>query len=106
MCTVLTDHRPLVGLFAKQLQEITSPRLRRFREALMPYNLKIEWVQGKTHYIADALSRSPVFPGSEEDFDPTLARINLCVASDPAFQMIFEASLQDKEYLEAASALE
>ena len=52
LCTVLTDHRPLVGLFAKHLQEITSPWLRRFCEALMPYNLKIEWVQGKTHFIA------------------------------------------------------
>ena len=42
LCIALTDHRLLVGLFTKQLQEITYPRLRRFREALMPYNLKIE----------------------------------------------------------------
>ena len=105
-CRVLTDHRPLVGIFRKQLQEISSPRLKRFREALMAYNLNVEWVQGKTHYIADALSRSPVFPGEDEDFDPTLAHVAMCVATDPAFSMLFDASKTDKEYLRIARALE
>ena len=31
-------------------------RLRRFREALMPYNLKVEWVQGRTQPISSPLS--------------------------------------------------
>ena len=106
VCEVLTDHRPLVGIFRKQLQEIASPRLKRFREALMGYNLRVEWVEGKTHYIADALSRSPVFPGEDEDFDPTLAHVNLCVETDPAFDMLFNASKEDKEYMRIARALE
>ena len=30
---------------------------------------KITWVAGKTHYIADALSRYPVFGPAEDNFD-------------------------------------
>ena len=33
----------------------------RMREKIIPYTFKITWVAGKTHYIADALSRYPVF---------------------------------------------
>ena len=105
VCTVVTDHRPLVGIFAKPLFDIPSPRLRRFREALMAYNLEITWVAGKTHLIADALSRNPVFPGGEENYDPTLAHINMCVATDPMFSLIFDASQEDADYKHLADAI-
>ena len=31
------------------------------REKLTVYSFTVQWVEGKTHYIADALSRYPVF---------------------------------------------
>ena len=44
---------------------------RSFRSlSLIPaYTFKITWVAGKTHYIADALSRYPVFSPAEDNFN-------------------------------------
>ena len=39
------------------------------REKIIPYIFKITWVAGKTHYIADALSRYPVFGPAEDNFN-------------------------------------
>ena len=38
------------------------------REKVQAFTFKVKWVQGKTHYIADTLSRSPVFAPEEEGF--------------------------------------
>ena len=65
---VLTDHRPLVGVFRKQLSLLENARLMRMREKIQEFTFEVKWVQGKTHYIADALSRSPVFAPEEEEF--------------------------------------
>ena len=67
--TVATDHRPLQGIFKKDLSEIPNPRLQRIREKLVEYNMTVKWVPGKSHYIADTLSRAPLFdpPVSDED---------------------------------------
>ena len=59
--TVVTDHRPLVGIFKKPLNEIDNVRLLRYREALASFQMSVEWKAGRTHQIADALSRYPVF---------------------------------------------
>ena len=58
---VWTDHRPLVGTFSKDIHQLENPRLMRMREKLMHYTMAVKWVEGKTHYIADALNRAPVF---------------------------------------------
>ena len=42
----------------------------RMREKTLPYSFTVTWVPGKTHYIADALSRYPVFQ-PEADHIPT-----------------------------------
>ena len=52
-----------------------SPRARqstimRMREKILPYSFSVTWVPGKTHYIADALSRYPVFQ-PDADHIPT-----------------------------------
>ena len=61
---VSTDHRPLEGIFAKCLHEIPNPRLQRFREQLTPYTFYVKWVPGKSHVIADALSRASISSSS------------------------------------------
>ena len=58
---VLTDHKPLVGIFKKQLCMLENARLMRMREKLTGFSFEVSWVAGKSHYIADTLSRFPVF---------------------------------------------
>ena len=36
------------------------------REKVAKYSFDVNWVPGKTHYIADALSRAPLFSPQEE----------------------------------------
>ena len=62
---IWTDHKPLVGVFSKGLNNLDNPRLMRFRGKIMFYNFTVKWVPGKTHYIADVLSRAPVFSAAE-----------------------------------------
>ena len=62
---VLTDHRPLEGIFTKDIFDLASPRLQRLREKVAMYSFLVRWVPGKTHFIADALSRAPLFAPEE-----------------------------------------
>ena len=63
---VVTDHRPLLGVFEKGLDEILNSRLQLLRLKLQGYNLKVDWIEGRNHQIADALSRAPLFAPAEE----------------------------------------
>ena len=56
--TVITDHKPLTGIFNKNLDDLDNPRLQRMREEIIAYNFQIEWIAGKTNLIADALPHS------------------------------------------------
>ena len=58
---VITDHKPLLGVFNKPLLELENVRLQRLCEKLIGYNFDLCWSAGKEHLIADALSRAPVF---------------------------------------------
>ena len=91
--TVVTDHRPLVGIFNKPITEIQNTRLLRFREALSPYNFDIVWTAGKDHLIADALSRVPLFDGVDCPTEGGESQAALCyrVAEDPALQQLFDS---------------
>ncbi|KAG1696506.1 Transposon Ty3-G Gag-Pol polyprotein [Nymphon striatum] len=66
---VVTDHRPLVGVFNKPVYTIENPRLQRMCGKLTGYKFVVEWKAGKDHQIADALSRAPVWPAEAEDDD-------------------------------------
>ena len=64
---VATDHRPLVGVFSKDIYDLPNPRLQRLRERLAQYAFTVKWVPGKTHLIADALSRAPLFVPEDDN---------------------------------------
>jgi hypothetical protein len=57
--TEWTDQRPLLGIRRKQIDEIGNERCQKWRENLSIYNFNVEWKAGKTHYVADRLSRAP-----------------------------------------------
>jgi hypothetical protein len=65
--TVWTDHRPLLGIWRKQIDEIGIARCQKWRENLSIYNFNVEWKAGKTHYLADSLSRAPYWNPPEVD---------------------------------------
>ncbi|XP_054713788.1 uncharacterized protein K02A2.6-like [Uloborus diversus] len=54
---VETNHKPLLGLFKKPIENL-SPRLQRMLFELLKYRIKLVYVPGKKRYVADALSRS------------------------------------------------
>lgn len=78
---VVTDHRPLIGIFHKSLCDIRNVRLQRLREKVVCYNFRLEWCPGKQHAMADALSRCPVFeppaPDNDDDADVSAAALDV-----------------------------
>ena len=75
---IVTDHKPLLGIFKKYIFEIDNPRLQRLTEKMQAFNFKVKWVPSKLHLIADALSQAPHFsPHAEElTVETTFAVLN------------------------------
>ena len=58
--TIATDHQPLLGLFKKQLDKITTPRLLRIVSKTLMFTFNIVYTPGVANKGADAVSRNPV----------------------------------------------
>lgn len=72
---VITDHKPLVGLFEKTtLDEITNPRLFALKQRTMLWRFKTLHRPGKENMFADAASR---YPTEHSDDEFTLSEV-LC----------------------------
>jgi len=99
---VITDHRPLVGVFAKPLSALDNPRILRFREKLLDYSFNITWTQGKSHLIADALSRAPVFDAPIREASACI--MNVYDGTDPALAPLQEAAKDDATYQQIMGA--
>nr|XP_012218140.1 PREDICTED: uncharacterized protein K02A2.6-like [Linepithema humile] len=67
--TILTDHKPLLGLLkqGKAVPETLSPRMLRWNLILGSYNFVLNYRPGKKHANADTCSRLPL-PGEERSF--------------------------------------
>ena len=105
---VQTDHKPLVGIFNRRDTE--NLRLQRIMEKVDNYTFTVEYVKGKTHYIADALSRAPIDKPTDED----LAIVNTIESSlildiskilnvnnisrDLLFENLIDHAKSDKDY--------
>ena len=72
---------------------------------LVGYDFRLLWTPGKTHHIADALSRCPVF--QPDDQDDVLACPILvgrgdvteeATESDPALERLVEHATNDEDY--------
>ena len=64
--TIITDHFPLVAVFAKCVFNL-SQRLLNVRSLLMGQRLEVKWVPGKQQVGADALGHNSVWPGTMEN---------------------------------------
>ena len=105
--TVATDHRPLVGIFLKQMDDLTNPRIVRMREKLARYTFDVTWVEGKPHYVADALSRAPVWDGNKcsEATTDTCAAIIAAQPMDKKIEKLKKAAEADDEYQQIKAAI-
>ena len=102
---VLTDHRPLVGIFSKNMPQIDNARITRLREKVLHQPFSVKWMAGKENIIADALSRAPG-PSSVDSTairsciaapESTLNKITDSCQSDSAYRQIVEAFKQERK---------
>ena len=99
--TVLTDHKPLVNIFTKPMDDLTNPRIVRMREKIAPFVFEVNWVPGKSQLIADSLSRAPRFSPNGTEEDPEENTVNAYhTTADPLLQPLCQAAKEDKEYQE------
>ena len=106
--TVVTDHRPLLGIWNNGLADITNPRLQKIRMKTLRFSFNLEWHQGKTHFIADALSRYPVFAPDAGDDEIDAAHIACCrrVQESTPCSSIIDAIQMDEKYLRIVEAVQ
>ncbi|KAG8173528.1 hypothetical protein JTE90_014688 [Oedothorax gibbosus] len=66
---IVTDHRPLLGIFnsTKPIPQMISPRVLRWSLSLQAYDYELEYRKGKDIANADALSRLPNLHVDRED---------------------------------------
>ena len=102
--SVLTDHKPLVGTFLKPLSEIENARLLRFREKLAHFSFVVNYVAGKFHLIADALSRAPVFDPPEKEVFSNTVLVN-AISTDPSLQNLYDFAENDSAYKQIREAI-
>ena len=105
---VFSDHKPLLGIWDKDLGDISNPRLQRIRMKTLGFNFRIEWREGKTHYIADALSRYPVFNPEAGDDDIENVHTYICrkIQQYTPCNTIIEAIELDRNYSLITEALQ
>ena len=103
---VVTDHRPLVGIFAKSMPQIDNARITRLREKILDRPFDVKWLAGKDNVIADALSCAPApttdgatsLPVSSCVVAPNtmLTKIIECCQTNPAYKQIVGAFQQGR----------
>ena len=83
-----TDHKPLVPLSKKDLNDMT-PRIQRLMLKLQRHNYNLSWTPGKNLYLADTLSRADLGKDgetpsemSEPDVQVHMVMQTLSMASD------------------------
>ena len=103
---VVTDHRPLVSVFKKYLDDTMNSRILKIREKLACFNFDVSWVPGKQHNIADALSRAPVFlPVEESDEDEVKVHVRMVLGSDLRLAKLAKTASEDPEYSQILEVL-
>lgn len=96
--TVETDHRPLVSIIRKNLNEM-SPRIQRLMMKMQRYDFELVYTPGKHLLFADALSRAPTescVSTTEEDVEHHVNMVATALAvSDEKSKHIAEVTKQN-----------
>lgn len=95
---VQMDHKPLVAISDKNLQDIHSVRLQRMRIKLLKYRLKLIHVPGKNMHMADTLSRA--FLNDTTEYGSLNQIVHSVAVSNTRRQEIVEATKQDQALIE------
>jgi len=81
--TIITDHKPLVAIFSKNLCN-APPRIARMLLRIHKYDIKLQYEPGKSIQLADALSRINPCEGEEiKGLNITVHEININVNASP-----------------------
>ncbi|QQP54221.1 Uncharacterized protein FKW44_006983 [Caligus rogercresseyi] len=103
---VITDHKSLQATAnSTNLASIDDARMQRILEKLAGYNFTVKWVAGKSHLIADALSRSPVNDPPPQDIADIVYSQVVAKPDDPALIFIREAAAKDEFYRSIVEAI-
>ena len=78
---VITDHRPLLGVFQKPMNQIANNRLLRLREKLNTHSFELKWNSGKSIPLPDYLSRRPL--STPEVADTVLCNLLSLTSDEP-----------------------
>ena len=76
----------------------------RMRENIIEFTLKVSWVEGKMHNIADTLSRAPIFAPEEEELTIDCAITHCRQIKEETQIMHTFAGLQQEEYKQLIEA--
>lgn len=90
--TIVTDHKPLLGIMLKDLDKIPSPRLTRMKLRLSSYDLNFTYKPGKFLFVADLLSRN-----YSKDSEPEITDLS---------EMVHSINVSDEKLLEMKKAVE
>ena len=98
--TVETDHRPLVAIMKKNLNEM-SPRIQRMMMKMQRYDIELIYTPGKHLILADALSRAPIkgcASTTEEDVQVHVNTVSAALpVSDAKTRQIIDETVKDPE---------
>ena len=83
--SIITDHAPLVHIFDAP-HKAPSPRLKRWALYMQSFSYEIKYHEGKTHYLADYVSRLDTNITLPENDDPDLGIDCLFPEDDRTFQ--------------------
>ena len=100
---IITDHKPLIGTWKKEIPQVNNVRLRRYREKTAEYSFDLAWREGKLNLMADALSRAPVFPAKEEEETGEIC--NHTLTNDPILEPLIKEADNCKIYQQIKKAV-
>lgn len=96
---VETDHRPLLGVIKKPIDEL-SPRLQRLVFKLLRYQFELKYVPGKKLQLADSLSRDPTCKSINTNYLDENLRVYAVIATSKTNEERLKSLTREDETLQ------
>ena len=88
----------------KDIDSFSNARLQRICSKLIGYQFEVHYLPGKVNFVADCLSRSPVFKPEASELKDVLVQTLKVEAFDPKLEAIILAANEDDSYQEVIEA--